>query len=364
MKQEVASSEVAAGRLCVVLDTNVWRSELLLRSPLGVALIYALRASNGRLGLPEVVGEEMERVIVKAGSEAGADIEKGFATIQRIVGYRSRYSLPSQEVMRQSVSARLAELDPLIERVAFTLEQAKRALRRVYEETPPNGAKNQQFKDSVIWEAVLELAREYRVHFITGDNDFFEGRKPANGLARVLRSEVEGSGRTVEVYHDLSMCLAVLRRETPAVDEPHLAAAIEEAIREDISGAAADRSFQLLELVKSKLEVFLTEQASVLSVAFELTYRMEDAEGREGLGRTEAMAYGRGDCSYSSESRAVSEFSLDEVEFVWRDENLQMQRSKNIYARVGDGIRVGDGVGGSGSVGYRLRVPLGEGQEA
>jgi hypothetical protein len=324
---------------------------------LGAALIYAIRASHGWLGLPEVVGDEIEKQITKAGQDAADAIEKGFATIERIVGSRSAYSLPSQDVMRGSVSARLAELDLLVKHVPFTLEHAKAALHRVNEETPLNGPKNQQFKDSAIWEAVLELARDHIVHFVTGDKGFFQGREPSRGLAQVLKDEVERNGGTVEVYEDLPPCLALLRREIPPVDETKLGAAIDKAIRGNIADSAAGRSFQLLEHVKTKVEAFLTERASVLSLAFEVTYQLEDAEGREGLGRTEAMAFARGDGSYSLESRVVTDFRMNEVEFVWRDENLDMQRNKNVYVWATDGIL------GGGFVAYTLHTPLAEGEK-
>jgi hypothetical protein len=70
-----------------------------------------------------------------------------------------------------------------------SIEHARAALRRVNEETPPNGSKNQQFKDSAIWEAVLELAANHRVHFVTKDTGFYEGRDLKRGLAKQLSYE-------------------------------------------------------------------------------------------------------------------------------------------------------------------------------
>jgi len=37
---------------CVVLDTNVWRSELLLNTPNGAALLFLVKRCNAKIGLP------------------------------------------------------------------------------------------------------------------------------------------------------------------------------------------------------------------------------------------------------------------------------------------------------------------------
>lgn len=343
MKQEAVVLDESK-RLCVVLDTNIWRSDLLLRGPLGAALIHSLQASNGKLGLPEVVSEEMYRVVERAGSEAVTDIHKGLETIRKVVGYRPECLLPNREQMREAVSARLAELGALTEGVEFTLEHARRALRRVTEKTPPNSDRNQQFADSAIWEAVLDLARAYRVHFVTEDKGFFEGKDPSNGLANVLRKEVAEGGRSIEVYHGLEACLTVLRLATPQIDRSKVTAAIDAAIRTDITLAAGRRGFILLKLVSSRMNPFQTNQVAVLSLAFELTYLLADAEGNEGLGRREAVVHARGKGSYSTGSGEVTDFGLDELEFVWRDENQLVRTSKDIYVTLASTIRVGEGV--------------------
>jgi len=61
-------------------------------------------------------------------------------------------------------------------RVPFTLEHAKAALEMVDARMPPNGEKNQQFKDSAIWQAVLALSSDYRVHLVTNDRAFLLNR--------------------------------------------------------------------------------------------------------------------------------------------------------------------------------------------
>lgn len=338
---------------CVVLDTNIWRSQLLLKGPLGAALIFAVRSSGGCLGLPEIIYDEIMKQLTKAGEEAVKSVHHGFTTLEKIVGYRSAYEVPNTEQIRQAIKGRFQELAPLLQTIPFTLEHAKAALARVNDEIPPNGPKNQQYKDSAIWEAILELAQSHTVHFVTTDKGFFQDRDPSKGLAAVLRDEVTGRGASVNLYYsDLALCLAALKQETPSIDKDRLGKAIDAAIRPNVVDSAHKRAFQLLEYIGSKIEAFLTEQISVLSLSFELTYSLEDSPGSEGLGRTEASVIAKGDCSYSLDSGEVTDFKMEEEEFIWRDQNMQQHRNRNIYAYAGIII------GGRGAVKYEFREPL------
>jgi hypothetical protein len=142
---------------CVVVDTNVWRSHQMLRSPTGTALVFYLRSSGASIGLPEVIEREVEKQILARMAEAADEITDQFGVIQAVMGARSQFSLPSPDDVRRAIMSRLEELDRLFVRVRFTQEHATRALDRVNAESAPNSKGNQQFKDSAIWEAILEL---------------------------------------------------------------------------------------------------------------------------------------------------------------------------------------------------------------
>ena len=53
--------------ICVVLDTNIWRRNPLLKNPLGAALLFSLRRTGACIGLPEVIEDEIVKNIVKMG---------------------------------------------------------------------------------------------------------------------------------------------------------------------------------------------------------------------------------------------------------------------------------------------------------
>src|SRR5690242_5388115 len=101
-------------KLCVVLDTNVWRSSLLLRTPIGAALLYVVRQSGGYIGLPEVIEEETVKQITRAGLEATENISKHFRTIEILMGFRSEYTLPTSSEFDDATRKRFDELSHMI----------------------------------------------------------------------------------------------------------------------------------------------------------------------------------------------------------------------------------------------------------
>src|SRR5712691_8402588 len=142
---------------CVVIDTNIWRSDLLLKTPVGTALVYTLARQSGFIGLPEVVKKELPKQIVEEGLNAAEKLKNLSQIITTLTDLPFFSSLPTERDLEQIVDARIAELAPILLPVPFTLEHAQAALDMVNAKLPPY-AKSQQFKDSAIWQAVLTLS--------------------------------------------------------------------------------------------------------------------------------------------------------------------------------------------------------------
>lgn len=300
--------------ICVVLDTNIWvHKTSLLRTALGAALTNSVVRLNAVVGLPEVVEEEIVKHTVRVGTDAAAEIRENLERVETLVGYRYRYSPPREDQFEVGARRRLEELRHLLKRVPYSFRQLRSALARVMDETPPNGPKNQQYKDSVIWEAVLELSNTHAVHFVTEDKGFFENRDPRRGPASNLREECEEEGRTISVYHGIELFLESIRGEVPPLDHTALAKAVEREIRVDLLGLAYEQGFELHELIDSRISVFLTERADTLALSFELDHRATILlpSGKE----SEATVTTLGECSYNLLNRAASDVRKDRVDF-------------------------------------------------
>src|SRR5260370_23720271 len=306
-------------QLCAVTDTNLWRAQLLLKTHLGAALLYAVRKRNGVVGLPEVVEMEIRKHIIKAGEEAAAQVVDGLETIKTLMGECPVYDPPSAAAFEQAVGRRLGEMKDFLVRVAFTIDHARAALDMVNRAVAPNNPNNQQFKDSAIWQALLELSKTYDVVFSTKDKGFFKSGEPKNGLADNLLEDCRRVGGNIEVYYDLRPCLEAGQKEVPALDRNKLAAMIYDHLRVHLTEMTVNRGCALASIIASSISPFATESLNLLAIIFELTYRLSDVAPLEGTVRNDSTVRVAGDCSYNEASEAMEDMRIDVEEFKWTD---------------------------------------------
>jgi len=270
-------------RLCLVADTNQWVAHLMLRSPTAAAVLFSLVTQDGALGMPEVLEEEIKRQAAHQGRKARRDVQGGLDALRRLLGSAPDPTLPSDDVLAAAAGLRLSELDSLLVRVPFDWSQAQEGLRRVLDRVPPNGEKDQQYKDTLIWLGVLELARDFDVVFVTSDKGFYAGRDTSKGLARELLDDLAAGGLNVTTLPDLGAAAEHLRLTEPEIDRRALTAAIDYAASDLVVEAASDAGFDVGPLARSELHVFVTERPDTLAVTFVLVHTLDD---RSVAGRT------------------------------------------------------------------------------
>jgi hypothetical protein len=204
--------------ICAVVDTSVWRAEPLLKTPLGVTLVYTLSRRGGVVGLPEVVELELKGQIVEAGREAAGKASGPLHMLHTLTDDPSLATgLPSADKLRQKVEERIAQLDPVLAREPFTVEHAKAALAMVNAKEPPSD-RNQQFKDCAIWQAVLALSLRYSTVLLTNDKAFFRNRDPEKGLAENLVKDCTKAGTNVKGFYGIGPYLKALESDEPEFD--------------------------------------------------------------------------------------------------------------------------------------------------
>ncbi|MGO9110028.1 MAG: PIN domain-containing protein [Thermoguttaceae bacterium] len=305
--------------LCIVIDSSAWVSELFLRSPTGVAFIYHLRQSRIALGLPEVIEREIARNAIKQMGDWKAAIQQNSRKLFAVTGHLNVEHLPGNAQIEAASRNVTAELEGLFLRVPFTLDHARSALDRVESGLPPNHS-NQQFKDSAIWEAVLELARTNRVHFVTNDGAFY--KKTAEGeetVAANLRGECGRNNAAVTLYRNLSSCLKSLQQGVIAkpFDSRAVASEIEKALDPALlAGMAAESNCRFTgERISESVSAFLTGKTDELAVDFELTYRLEVAGEDEPAQAIEPAMTVRGNCFYDVATKKVSDVGVSVYQF-------------------------------------------------
>jgi PIN domain len=353
---EGSEKAAEAKAICVVIDTNIWRSEWLLRTARGAALLFNLRQSNGVLGMPEVIEREIVKHTVAAGVDCIKKIESHFQMLRVLVG-STAYEVPTVEQLQTHAKSRLDELKSLFVPVPFTLEHAKSALDRVNSGLPPNGPKNQQYKDSAIWEAIIDLARSYRVYFLTNDKAFFrDPEKPIKGLADNLAAECREIGGDIHIYRDISSCLEDLQKHAAPLDRNELAIAIEaKIVFSSLEKAAASRDYSLTgERISVSISPFATEQIDKLALTFELAYRLADVSENETAPRLEPTLTVKGNCFYNPITKEVSNVLMNAEVFTWRDITGQEFTNTNHYVYASGSIVLG----GLTTVAHTIKEPV------
>ena len=262
--------------ICVVVDTSVWRAEPLLKTPLGVTLVYSVSRRGGVVGLPEVVELELKGQIVEAGLEA-AERARGPLHILRTLTDDLFFTaeLPTADMLTQKVEERIAQLGPVLAREPFTVEHAKAALAMVNAKVPPNGEKDQQFKDSAIWQAVLALSLRYSTVLLTNDKAFFRDRNPEKGLALNLVDDCARAGTDVKGFYGIGSYLEALKGEEPEFDREEAKKLILPVALQRLKGEAEPYKRAPTEVLDFSISAFPTEDPDRLAIDYTLTVKLD-----------------------------------------------------------------------------------------
>lgn len=336
----------------LVLDTNIWVYKTrLLNTSMGAALLYSLRQLDRILVLPEVVEMEIKKHTIKLGLEAVNRISENYKSLEQLMGVRDDYKVPEEVDFENRAKERIEELEPFIKRISLTLDLVRFALIRVMEETPPNGIKNQQFKDSVIWEHILQLAEEGNVDFVTEDKGFFKDRNPQKGLADNLLEDVEGTKGEIRVFNELSDYLKDLKEETPEFNIVNTANNIHNVLWKELNDKANSKGYKLLQHIDSQINVFLTEKPDILALEFILSYSTESVMlpgSDESIVATQKV---KGDCKYSLSKEEVTDIKYDII-------YLEDINGNKIPFFIEYFLQVGTGVIGRETIYYSFKEPL------
>jgi hypothetical protein len=318
-------------KICVVLDSNIWRSELLLKTTMGHAFVYTLSRQKHLIGLPEVIERELKQLLLEVGKETAVHYEKHARILETLAD--GVWVMPVKDSqLEASIEKRLKELDPLIIRVPFTLDHALSALDMVVNKMPPNGIKDQQFKDSAVWQSILKLGTEYLVFFITNDSGFFKGRKTSAGLAFPLRSQCESTSIDLELFTNLSSCLKLLRGEEPSINKNELISLIDSQILPQIINYTKKTVESVGPLIDYKIEVFQTE-GEQLAVDFSVVHTYTPTNPAKWDQEGEYSLVAEGTCYSDPVNHLITKVYLNGIDVKW---NSKTGRGVSVRSLDGD----------------------------
>jgi hypothetical protein len=297
----------------VILDANVWVAERLLRSSIGNALLLGLTSSRARLGLPEVIEMEVNRVVSSQATEHIETLRKSANFLRQISGQHGLHEIPTLEGIKDGLRLRWGELDGLLERHPFTLQLAKAALLRVIDKIPPSGQNNEQFRDCCLWEVAIGLAGDCPVHLVSKDSGFYQNRELSKGLADPLRREADRAGHELSVHPTIRDLLERVDRPVAIVDESTISAAIVMAAAPKARELAA--TYAALHRVEgepqTQVKGYATPKPSLVAVSFDVRFPLRSVEpiAIERPWTGDEVRIG-GTCSYDPITGNVSEIEI------------------------------------------------------
>lgn len=211
MSTEVDEESNGLAGVAIVLDTNHLDQTSLLKDPLSVAMLFYLGQLDGHLVLPEVVKIEW--------SEHWRDhMRKQYKSWKSLRNWLSghidgvpEFDLDTDAAAARSFSERLDELGDLLAEEPIEDEDWRAAGRIVIEKRPPSSEGSQQYKDSLLWRALLRVAEDGPVLLVTADKGFLSAGKDA--LAPDLASEASELDVDIKVVTSRPQLLEQLKAQ-------------------------------------------------------------------------------------------------------------------------------------------------------
>lgn len=284
--------------MIVVFDTNIWLSELGLRSPKAAATRFYLKQNSARVAIPEVIRLEVERNLTTRLMTHIQDVQNGYSQLLTAFGTLPEIVLPDEKQVRQKIPELFDSMQ--VERidVPFTLESARSSfLKTIFKEAPSH--QSQQFKDGVLWADCLTLASNDEVVLVTADKAFYQEQTYSKGLNATLSHEAHSLQLRIRVLPAVENLLESVK--TPIVINPDaLQAAFIEQHRESVFGTLERQGFSLADRTALSYNIFATEDSAVLFLNFTIEIQCNDVRGD---GRTDARLRLKGDGSYQPASR-------------------------------------------------------------
>ena len=325
------SVHILGWSMYIVLDTNIWFAELGLSSARGAALKYYANTKGATIALPEVVKREVEVNLKNALNEARDNIDKNYTKLLSVFGKLKEVVLPTPDEITNKVNTLFDDLGVDLRQVPFAMSSAERALSAVLAGEPPNGPKDQQFKDSVLWADCLQLLAQDDVALVTADKGFYSERDYRKGLANKLQEESATEKHELRIYSSLTDLLEEIA-EPVELDHSVLVRQFLEETRESVDRILERNGFDMEGGPTVAVSPFVTQDPQRLYVDFRITFGAVDTTEAD---RTNGVLVLKGDAFYDTSVHSFSEIRNKGEELTFEDAEGKKQQ-RNVVAMAGN----------------------------
>ena len=323
--------------MIVVFDTNIWLSQLGLRSPTASGVRFFLRHNNYRVALPEIVRMEVEINLRNDLMAFISDVKDSHTQLLTVFQNLPTVKLPTESEVEAIIPELFASIGVEVIHVPFSMESATSSfLKTIHKVQPSNNS--QQFKDGVLWANCLSLLDTDDVTLVTADKAFYAGNNYNHGLASNLQKEASLHSHKLRIVETLPKLLDALPKSVPFNEDKLVAAALI-AAESNIAHYVADQ-FELGVPTSITRSLFATENTGKIFFECSIAIPCHDVSG---LNRTDAVLTISVDGVYAWETEDFGTVGMIETKFRFRDENDEEVERKGVWLRTA-GVGVGRGM--------------------
>ena len=310
--------------MIIVLDSNIWLSELGLNSSLGAATRFYIRHNGACLALPEVVRLEVEQNFRSHLKDFTKKISKGYRQLLVAFGALKELVLPSDDEIDKKVKEIFTNVGLDLIEIPFALESARSSFLKTIAKLPPSNG-TQQFKDGVLWADCCRLLEVDDVCLVTSDTAFYADRKYVNGLATNLIEEISGAKHKLGLFASLPDLLKDLKRDV-VLDIDALVEAFLREHKTSVEGTLSRNGFELGQQIGVSKTLYATERPDALYLTFRVEFACDDISGE---GRSDGKLLLKGDGSYNTSEQAFTDLRNwgEELSFRLRDGEERVSRN-------------------------------------
>ena len=331
----------------VVLDSNIWLSELGLNTSRGAAARFFLKHRGAQLAVPEVVRIEVETNLIQSLSGFISEITKNHRQLLAVFGQLKEVVLPSEDQISERAKSMFKDVKVEIIEIPFSLESARASLDKIFAKAQPNGPNNQQFKDGVVWADCMGLLGQGDVSFVSEDKSFYRDRQYEKGLAENLRQEAESHPHRFNIFPSLKELIEEIGTSVE-INESDLVRVFTAEIAKSMANMLERNGFAIASAPEVRVSSFVTENPERLYIDFQITYGCKDTRDE---GRTDAILTLKGDAFYSITEKRFYELRNRGEELSFNDGGEERKSVNHILA-------VGNMVLGHRTVEHTIRHQL------
>ena len=113
----------------ILFDSNVWISQLGLRSKNGAAIRHFANRRNATVAIPEIVQLEVEEKLTTRLLELKKQNEDSHRQLLSVLGKLEPIHLPSEKEIRKAVESIIPDFDVPIRQIPFNIDVARSSIR-------------------------------------------------------------------------------------------------------------------------------------------------------------------------------------------------------------------------------------------